>query len=165
MTTPEDSDADAWRPFAVAYARFEGSRDWHPDLAEFHRRRFEAYVDLLGTKLPNLVEDKTSENTTAEQWKEDLLFKQGFHRLGVKYETFESPFAGILVAPKPLSSVIRMYDPQFLELVARQKELIIDAMVVFAQAIWGTPRRTVTDADLVPYGADAGQEPDDYFYM
>ncbi|MGU3438179.1 hypothetical protein ACNHUS_34870 [Actinomycetes bacterium M1A6_2h] len=157
MASTSVSGAPLWRPFALVYARFQGSRTWHPDLAGFYERRFEAYVALLGLELPDLSERESDRSLS--------LFEHGFHRLGVKYGQYLSPYDGIIAAPPLLITVVRKFDPLFRELIAKEKELILDAMAETADLLWGSPRRTVTDDDLVPYGVDAAREPNEYYYM
>lgn len=144
-------DSTTWREFALAYAEFLGSRRWHKELAEFHERRFDVYCRVLGVDLSDLS------TFDAHQRR---LFELGFHSLATRYDSVASPFTGILYTKQPLLGIIRSYEPKFTDLLARERQLYLEAMAEIATHLWGSPNRTVTDADLVPYRVAKEHEPD-----
>lgn len=153
------AEPSSWRLFALAYAKFQGSRTWHEDLSSFYERRVEVLVELLELEMPTVSTQRHNFEP------EELLFDRGFHTLGVQYDKLLSPYDGILYAPEPLISHIRKYDPMFKDLVEKHRDLLLDAMAETAGVLWGPPRRDITDADLVPYGVDSARGPNEYAYM
>lgn len=153
------AERSTWRLFALAYAKFQGSRNWHEDLSDFYERRLQVFLELLVLDIPKVLDQHHSPDSAS------LLFEQGFHALSVKYDQILSPYDGVLYAREPLILQIRKYDPMFKDLVEKHRDLLLDAMAETAEILWGPPRRDITDADLVPYGVDSAREPNEYAYM
>ena len=161
MTSTEAKDADAaWRPFALVYATFVCSRNWHEVLADFHTRRLAVYVDLLDLDLPDPSDSDPSNRVSGPLG----LFARGFHGPATMFGDSVSPFDGVLSTRAPLITVVRTWDPQFRRLDAARKGLLLGAMADTALHLWGAPRRPIVDADLAPYGVDAASEPNENLY-
>lgn len=132
------------------YVDYRHFRTKHPDLAAFHRRRYEVYTELLGIDLEQPVES---------QHLHGLLnsFADASRRL-------ESPFANYLEAPEDIITVYQTHGHQISQTFDGLKTRYLDVMVDCAERVWGPCPRTVTDEDLRLRGVGRADEPDEFDY-
>ena len=139
-----------WHDFVRAYARYKGSRNWHPDLADFYERRYRVYSELLAIDL---------EDTSNFDRRQATVYELVFDKLSNAYEQRVSPFAGILAAPKPAITMINNYDRLIKELISLEKQIYADGLVAAAIALWGPCPRSITAAELAAHSVGVDDEP------
>jgi hypothetical protein len=148
-------DVDDWRDVVHMYAMHRRWSKAHPDLADFHRRRYEAYRDLLGVDLAQ------PPSTAADhRYLHHLLM--GF---ADAFSGLHSPFAGYLEAPEAIVDVYAVHGRPIQALFDDLERRYLDLMVDCAVRLWGPCPHRVTNAELAARGVGREHEPDylDYF--
>ncbi len=144
-----------------AYAHYKGTRGLPPHLATFHEKRYRLYCDLVG------IDPDNSEHADPRAMRSrDMLLmdKHVMHRhvlaaIATEYRTLSAPWAGLTFGPKPVGAVIRRYDESVRDLILRQQEIYLDAMVDAAEFIWGPCPRAVSDEELEQHKVSAEHHP------
>lgn len=149
------NDQPTWHDFARVHAAFKASRAWHVDLADFHRRRYDVYCQLLG------IDPSDTSNFDRDQ---KSVHRLVFEQVAKSYTHRSSPFAGLLIAPNSVTSMVTPYLASINKLVTQEKQIYLDVMADAATYLWGPCPRVVTDADLARFGVDAANEPDEILY-
>lgn len=137
------------------YAIFKGTRAWHFDLADFYRRRYDVYCQILS------VDPTDTSNFDRGQ---QAVHRLVFERVAAKYISRISPFAGVLAAPNSVTSLVNSYSASINQLVTLEKQIYLDVMADAATCLWGPCTHAVTDADLARFGVDPANEPDEHLY-
>lgn len=149
------TDTAGWQPFMEAYAAHRASRGTHPDLANFYRRRYEVFCDLIGIELTQAEGDGWKGRA---EW--ELL-----DAFAVAIPTLNSPFSRYLEAPSSIVALYGSFAPSINELFASQRRNYLDVMAACAARLWGVCPVLVTDDDLCRYGVGRRQEPDEVDYF
>jgi hypothetical protein len=149
------AESVGWQTFMETYATYRASGDKHPDLANFYRRRYEVFCNLVGVDL-----GRTEDFDRGQRAVRDLI-----DRFADAIPTLRSPFSAYLEAP---SSIVRLYGsfaPGINELFARQKRNYQNVMEACAAELWGACPVEVTDEDLCRHGVGRRHEPDEFDYF
>jgi hypothetical protein len=149
------AESAGWQAFMDAYATYRANRKKHPDLADFYRRRYEVFCDLVG------IDPGNTEGLDRSQQAVRRLLDQ----FADAVPTLNSPFSRYLEAP---SSIVELYGPfgaRINDLFVRQKGNYVDVMAACAAELWGACPVEVTDDDLCRHGVGRRDEPDEVDYF
>lgn len=148
------ADTDDWRPVMRMYADFRYLSGKHPDLATFHRRRYEAYCERLGIDLEAPMPRADGRDVV------QIVLRQFADR----YRLLKSPFSNYLEAPQVIVDLYNVHGGPIGRTYRLLEQQYLDVMVDCANQLWGPCPRAVTDADLHSLGVGRADESEELDY-